>query len=560
MNQEEALDILKLGGNVFLTGAAGSGKTYLLNKYIKYLHEHGVNIAITASTGIAATHIGGQTIHSWSGIGVRDRLSEDDLETLARRSKLKRSVQSTSVLIIDEVSMLHARQLNMVDQITSYLRESEVPFGGLQVVLCGDFFQLPPVSRSRSSSTFAFDSIAWGAGNFQICYLHEQHRQTQDPLLDVLNDIRSGRAGEDTRIPLRTRYKKEPVGSTEGIRPTTLYARNVSVDSLNDQELQKLPGEEVTFQMTSKGFKKQVEALMKTCLAPEELRLKKDSQVLFVKNALDGSYVNGTRGVVEAFDDSDGWPLVRTTSGALITAHPDEWRYEENDVITASVSQVPLRLAWAITVHKSQGMTLDVAEMDLSDTFEPGMGYVALSRVRTLEGLKIMGLNEMALRVSPKVLARDKVFQELSEIAGSKFNEHSPEEKTKLQEAVLYTRFGGLKDKSLVQRTKKDAQKKRKTPTHEITLEMLQRKMSLEDIASERALTVGTIIDHLEKLKGLGLLPCVNHLRENLDEEDFSRISAEFEKSEDGKLGPVFAAFNGSYEFDTLKLVRLFAA
>jgi len=353
MLQDEALSLLKMGKNIFLTGEAGSGKTYLLNQYIHYLKAHQIEVAVTASTGIAATHLQGTTIHSWSGIGVRDHLAQKDLEKLLTTERVKRNYKKTKVLIIDEISMLHQHQLDMVDVIARYILKCEQAFGGIQVVLCGDFFQLPPVSSVSSveEKQFAFEGSAWSAGDFQVCYLHEQHRQSNDPLLTVLNDIRSGTAGEHTKIPLRTRYKKEPQGSTKA---TKLYSRNMNVDAINEHELSSIQGEEKTFMMVTEGFESLVEGLKKNCLALEKLRLKMGAEVMFIKNDSLGRYVNGTRSVVVGFDKREGWPIVKTYDNEVMIAYPEEWKYEDNGVVRATIRQVPLRLAWAITIHKSE--------------------------------------------------------------------------------------------------------------------------------------------------------------------------------------------------------------
>ncbi len=417
MLQEQALTILKTGKNVFLTGAAGSGKTFVLNKYIEHLNRKQVVTAVTASTGIAATHLQGMTIHSWSGIGIRDSLDKKELDKIASNERIRQHYEKTRVLIIDEISMLHPHQLDMVDKIAQTILKNEAPFGGIQVVLCGDFFQLPPVTSSVTTAekVFAFESAAWINGGFQVCYLHEQHRQGDDPLLNILNDIRAGKAGEHTKTILRTRYKKEPLSS---VKATKLYARNVNVDTINESELLNIASEEKSFSMITKGHSGLIEGLKKSCLAPEELFLKVGAEVMFIKNDPYGDYVNGTRGIVTGFAKSaQGWPIVKTFDGKTITAYPEEWKFEDNGKVTAIISQVPLRLAWAITIHKSQGMTLDAVEVDLGDTFEPGMGYVALSRVRRLDGLKLLNLNDMALRVHPKILQQDSVFQRHSEAA-----------------------------------------------------------------------------------------------------------------------------------------------
>lgn len=579
MQQDEAFNLLKMGKNIFLTGAAGSGKTYLLNKYIKYLKEHNVGVAVTASTGIAATHLHGTTIHSWSGIGIKDTLTQTDLEKLLKAKRTKRNYKNTKVLIIDEISMLHRYQLDMIDTIARFMLGNDNAFGGIQLVLCGDFFQLPPVSSNPfvEEKRFAFEASTWEDGDFHVCYLHEQHRQGNDPLLAVLNDIRSGKAGEQTKIPLRTRYKKEPQGATKATR---LYSRNINVDAINDQELAKINGQEKTYTMATKGFSALVEGLKKSCLAPEQLKLKLGAEVMFIKNDVLGKYVNGTRSIVVGFDKSDeAWPIVKTYNNQTFCAVPEDWNYEDNGVVLATITQVPLRLAWAITIHKSQGMTLDAAEIDLGDAFEPGMGYVALSRVRSLTGLKLMNLNEMALKVHPKVLQHDQIFKDSSAINVNYLQSLAEPEMERCQRETLVVRFGGGKVKGKVKVIGKETSnignisnannrstsnrsniRKEVIPTHITTLDMLKEPLSIEAIAEKRGLSVGTIINHIEKLKGLKLIDgaFIEEFKSRLPKEDFDDIFAELKKSEDGKLKPICEKFEGKYPYSTLQLVRLF--
>jgi len=410
MTQEEALNILKTGNNVFLTGQAGSGKTHLLNRYIEYLKRRNIGVAITASTGIAATHLNGMTIHSWSGIGIKDAMTNDELRALCKKSRIRERFQKTKVLIIDEISMLHSYRLNLVETVARMMKGNFEPFGGMQIILSGDFFQLPPISRDADSSLyFAFKSAAWKAMNIKICYLETQYRQTDKIYSSVLNAIRSNTVNQEILGALRARYR----AAVPGKEITRLYTHNVDVDAINNIELSKLSGEPKHFLMRSRGVAKLVAELKRNCLAPENLILKKGAVVMFVKNNFEKEYVNGTVGTVIKFDES-GNPVVRTKNGNIITALPESWRLEEGDTVIAEISQVPIRLAWAITVHKSQGMSLDAAEVDLSKSFEPGMGYVALSRIRSLQGLRLMGLNEMALAVHPEIFSVDKQFIDLS--------------------------------------------------------------------------------------------------------------------------------------------------
>ncbi|MFT3741403.1 MAG: AAA family ATPase [Gammaproteobacteria bacterium] len=556
MRQTEALNLLKMGKNVFLTGPAGSGKTYVLNQYIDYLKKHNVKIAVTASTGIAATHLQGTTLHSWAGIGVKDSVSQQDLEKLLKARRIPRHYKKTKVLIIDEISMLHKYQLDMVDRMAREFCDCDQPFGGIQVIVCGDFFQLPPISKTLiTEKQFAFEAASWAMGDFYVCYLHEQHRQRNDPLLTVLNEIRNGLAGEQTKVILRTRYKKPPEGSTQA---TKLYSRNINVDAINARELVQIAGKEKTFVMTTRGPSALVEGLKKSCLALETLKLKIGAEVMFIKNDPSGAYVNGTRGVIIDFDQ-EGAPVVKTYLNQTIIAAPEEWQYEDNGIVKAILTQVPLRLAWAITIHKSQGMTLDAAEIDLGDAFEPGMGYVALSRVRSLSGLKLMNLNEMALKVHPKILQQDKAFRNDSEKSAEYLKTLSEVELSACHKKILLERFqGSLSD---MPRKKVVFFKNEPIPTHIITLNLLKEKNALILIAKKRGFSARTILTHIEKLQGLKLITTADilHLKEGLSEQEFNEIRGALKTSEDGKLKPIFDQFEGKYSYENIQVARLFA-
>jgi hypothetical protein len=411
MKQKTALDILKLGHNVFLTGPAGSGKTYLLKEYIAYLKKNNIGVAVTASTGIAATHMNGQTIHSWSGMGIMDVFNEDEYLKLKKRHYHKQRFDNVKVLIIDEISMLHAYQLDIINSICKKFKEPFSPFGGLQVILCGDFFQLPPVTKYGQEVRFVIESEAWAEMNPKVCYLEEQHRQEDKQMLKILNDIRNRTCSQKTLDLILTRHAKS---IKNDITPTRLYTHNANVDYINELELKKIKGDAKTFLMKTKGNDFLAASVMKGCLAPEKLVLKEDAVVMFVKNNFERGYVNGTLGKITGFDIS-GMPIVKTAAGRTIVATAETWSIEENEETLASITQIPLRLAWAITVHKSQGMTLDAVEMDLSRCFEYGMGYVALSRVRTLDGIRLLGINDISLEVNPQISQLDKILEELSD-------------------------------------------------------------------------------------------------------------------------------------------------
>lgn len=426
MTQEQALLILKTGVNVFLTGEPGSGKTYTINQYVRYLREHKIEPAITASTGIAATHIDGMTVHSWSGIGIRADLTKYDLDYIASSRHIVKRVRRSNVLIIEEISMLSGETLSMIDMVCRRIKDRPEPFGGMQVVLSGDFFQLPPIQKNNRenpdrvrqilidpSTRFAYRADVWEKMKPIICYLTEQHRQEDGVFLNLLSAIRSNLFDKSHLAYLlarKTEYSETPVDIPK------FFSHNMNVDRINDEMLAKLSGEPRRFTMSGRGPKNLVSILKRGCLSPEILLLKTGAAVMFTKNSPKGNFINGTLGKVEGFNLS-GSPVIRTITGRKIEATPMEWSVEENGKTKALVSQLPLRLAWAITIHKSQGMSLDEAVMDLSEVFELGQGYVALSRLKKLSGLHLLGWNERAFKVDEKILADDQLFRQGSKEA-----------------------------------------------------------------------------------------------------------------------------------------------
>lgn len=408
MDQKTALDILFQGQNAFITGQAGAGKTYLLNKFIEAAKKQGKNVAVTATTGLAATHLNGSTIHSWSGMGIADKV-DGDLYKKIRKPK-RDIIRDTDILIIDEISMLHDYRLDMINAIMKRIRDSNAPFGGLQLVMSGDFFQLPPINRASDElkGGFVTGSVAWREVSPAICYLDEQHRQSEDnALTDILIAMRSGDLRRNHAEKLLGRMNVE---APEGQVVTKLYTTNRDVDNINNQKLAKIPGKAHAYSQETSGSRHFIDVLKRSILAAPILYLKVGAQVMSLKNSPDGKYANGSLGEVISFKYGD--PVVRFNNGNIVRMKADEWSLQEGDETLASIKQIPLKLAWAITIHKSQGMTLDGAEIDLGNAFVEGMGYVALSRVKSLETLYLKGLNRMAISVNAEALEIDEMLRQ----------------------------------------------------------------------------------------------------------------------------------------------------
>ena len=642
MRQSSALDILKTGQNVFLTGSAGSGKTYTLNQYIDYLRARRVPVAVTASTGIAATHMSGTTIHSWSGIGIKDELSERDLTNLSRKQFLADRIKDTAVLIIDEISMLHAKQLNLVNQVLKHIRKNDKPFGGIQVVVAGDFFQLPPIGSKGESNRekFAFMSEAWLDAKFHICYLSEQHRQVSEAanggldLDDILNQIRRQEVTFEAIAALEATFDQNV-----DIKRTRLYTHNLNVNKINDKELAELSGEMMRFEATSVGDSKLVETLKKTVRTQDDLVLKVGSKVMFIKNNTELGVSNGTMGELVGFaavkinDDNDNsddlidddnidasdddeikgkkdrakkdkasdkkqaktkkpttqkMPVVRLNSGREVIAEPEEWIIEdETGDVLASYEQVPLCLAWAITIHKSQGMTLDAAEIDLSRTFELGQGYVALSRLKSLAGLQLLGMNDMSLQLDPLARGADKRFLVLSDEADANYAMLDEESMTQAHEKFIL-KSGGTLSKSVIEayaslqkkrREQQQAQigKKQKlgnqvsdksASTLQETRLLLEESLSIAEISQERQLSQATIMRHIGELKSQDPSLACDHLRP--EDEVMTAVGNAYvtikvannpnDFNDDGsiKLRPIYEHLKQAIDYNNIRLALIF--
>lgn len=557
MTQEHALKVLKTGANVFLTGEPGAGKTYVINQYIAWLEAAGLTVAVTASTGIAATHIGGLTIHSWSGTGTRDTLTAYDLDQISGNERLVKRIKKTNVLVIDEISMLDGKLLDMVEIICRTIRGNAEAFGGMQVVCVGDFFQLPPIARQGEMMRYAFESRAWERLRPLICYLTEQHRQEDELLLSLLTSIRRGEIEDDHYNLLR---EQTEIGY-ENIEPTRLYTHNADVDAVNNEKLAGLVGTAREYRMQTKGSKPLYESLVRNCLSPGVLKLKEDAMVMCTKNNFEAGYVNGTLARIVGFDSYDGNPIIETADKRRLTIEPVSWEVSEDGKVKAAIEQVPLRLAWAITVHKSQGMSLDAAEVDLSKSFVYGQGYVALSRVRSLKGLKVLGMNANALMVDPKIIAQDQRFHTESEAVEETFAELEEEELMQMHERFLLALGGRVPTALEVGQSKKPFERVKKETSEQITKEALIKHGSVEGACKARGLTLGTIINHIETLVSDNALSEEELLVLLSSEQDWNNdtqkvLFAAMNIHGPLKLKPLHEEINGRFGYEFIRLAR----
>ena len=429
--QQLAFDKYVSGENIFITGPGGSGKSYLIKKIASHARQNGKKIAICAMTGCAAIllNCGAKTMHSWSGIGLA-RGDENIIVTRIITNKFKRNFwKYTDVLVLDEVSMLSSKLFNLLDLIGQRVRKSPLPFGGIQLVFCGDFFQLPPIGSDDEpeSKQFCFESKLWNntfensKGENNQIQLTTIFRQKDEIFAKILNQIRVGRL---TKTPYNTlmEYVGRKVDPSCKIKPTILFPTRRAVEEINRTEMTKLTSDVKEFSckrvelideedkkeiiVKKEASEKQKESeekyLVTNGLFEKTLKLREGAQVMCIANVdMENGIYNGSQGIVIGFTPENN-PIVRFVNGVERAMGPHTWLSE--NVAGLGVSQIPLILAWAITIHKSQGSTLDMAEIDIGNgIFECGQSYVALSRVRDLSGLYLSAFNPQKIKVNKKV-------------------------------------------------------------------------------------------------------------------------------------------------------------
>lgn len=408
--------------NVFTTGPGGVGKSFLLKAVVKEFEKRDQLVGVSATTGIAAAQIGGSTIHSIARIGRGEGDLKDLLKKVKKDKKAKSYWSKLDALIIDEISMLSGDLFEKLDRVIQYLRSNVSPFGGIQLIIFGDFYQLPPVEAKyvdgkRTERKFCFETKTWANTINSIHVLTKSFRQKDPAFFELLSRIRVQKHTRDDLAVLRGRIGVTL--DTGDVKPTKLYSRNDQVDEMNRKELMKIPSKEYVYiakkeirSELNPGLKKKLlEDLGKRFIVEETLTLKKGAQVMLLKNLdVEEELANGSRGIIVNFktlyeNSTTLYPVVQFTNGKSRLIIPTVWSTEGDfkDWV-GTVSQVPLKLAWAHTIHKAQGLTIDAVEIDLSNIFDPGQGYVALSRCKSLENTKIINMNDRCFTAHQTVL------------------------------------------------------------------------------------------------------------------------------------------------------------
>lgn len=534
--QQKAHDILLREGNVFLTGAAGTGKSFLLERYLK--GKPADAFPIVASTGAAAVIVGGRTFHSFFGVGIGEGGPEATIRRALFSRRLRRRLQCAHCVIIDEVSMLSGTILKTAETIARRARESEAPWGGLRIIAVGDFAQLPPIA-DEGGKDWAFLHPVWQETDFQPALLSTVMRMRDSEFLRILNLVREGSVNDDVRHFLDAHMHSFLPPGTEGA--TRLYPRRAQADRYNLERLEAIQRPSRSFETLYTGKERDIEKYKKNFPIPDMLTLKEGALVMMRKNDLSEEriYVNGSLGTIEGI--AEEILTVRLHAGRTIKVVPEKFSALDGDGNeVAAAWNFPVTLAWATTIHKSQGSSLDGLIVNMKQLWEPGHAYVALSRVRSSEGLMIECWDSSSIKAEPLVTA---FYNALAESA-----------KKYVPRPYFTMPCHAEPFDSAQGRLRRSTSKARKRSPAKIIPAMIKEEATLEEIASACSIKPGTVLQWIEKLTALGASLDPGYLLSEVPEAE--NIRTAFATLGMERLKPVFDYFGGAIPYETLKMVR----
>lgn len=410
--QKEAFNGMKDGHNIFITGPGGSGKSHVIKLFVNYykdnIEDDENKLYITSSTGLSSLLINGITINNYAGIATGDKDIDYYVKNINKKKVVRERWRNTKILIIDEISMIHSNLFEKLDIIAQKVRKKKQPFGGIQLILSGDFLQLPPVK----SNEFCYESFSWDITIKKIIYLDKIIRQKDNKFQNILNKIRIGTIDEDV-IKTLEECRNRKLENKDGIIPTLLFSKKIMVKEYNDKKLDELIKKNTqSFEYNSEYiFGPRVKDIVKDdyiklinsqFTIDDKITLTKYSQVMLTVNNPEEGLANGSRGII--IDFNDGNPIVQFLNGKVLEIKKKDYKMEDtkDNIIKR---QIPLIHAWAITIHKAQGMSLEYIQTDIGKSiFEYGQAYVVLSRIRDIEGLSLIDIDYSKIKANPKII------------------------------------------------------------------------------------------------------------------------------------------------------------
>lgn len=525
--------MLKREGNVFLTGAAGTGKSFLLERYLSGKHPD--EFPVVASTGAAAVLIGGRTFHSFFGLGILEGGIEATVTRALRSRKLMNRLNRACCVVIDEVSMLSGAMLEAAEVITRRARGRHEPWGGLRVIVVGDFAQLPPVTPGNQMKDWAFLHQVWEESAFQPALLSTVMRTQDVDFLQILNAVRAGHVTDDVQMFLDA-HTQDVADDAEGTR---LYAHRVKADQHNMRRLEDIPRREHTFQTQYAGDARAVESAKRSIPIPDVLCLKEGALIMMRKNDISGEqlYVNGSLGHVrEITEDTLSISLM---SGEDIEVEKTKFTSLDGDgQEVAAAWNFPVTLAWATTIHKAQGASLDRMVVDLSALWEPGQAYVALSRVRSAAGLTVERWSPHSIRAEQLVT---DFYNSLVDAADS----YVPR--------PLFVPPERVRPKETDEEGHAKPSAKKQDRTSAIRT-MLRDEATLDEMVMACGIKSDRVLLYIEEMIEHGETLSIRHLISDIVEADAIREA--FETNGLGRLKPAFDALDGGVSYTDIRLVR----